>query len=114
MANGRTLLPAQNFHDAAHRERIRRAVKPREAKALGLSRAIPIRPDRDEVKDAVMDQVVRIEFETHERPRAVLLDTGNEEIVENAPDAYWGCGPDGAGLDKLGRILMRVRDELRG
>jgi hypothetical protein len=28
-------------------------------------------------------------------------------------DGYWGCGPDGNGLNKLGRILMAVRDQLR-
>jgi predicted NAD-dependent protein-ADP-ribosyltransferase YbiA (DUF1768 family) len=28
-------------------------------------------------------------------------------------DAYWGCGPDGAGLNKLGRILMQVRSEIQ-
>lgn len=105
---------AQKFHDQAHRERIRRAARPREAKALGLSRAVPIRPDWDAVKDEVMYQAVRAKFETHEGPRALLLGTGDEMIVENAPDAYWGCGPDGAGLNRLGRILMRVRAELRG
>ena len=29
-------------------------------------------------------------------------------------DAYWGCGPDGRGLNKLGQILMMVRSELSG
>lgn len=28
-------------------------------------------------------------------------------------DAYWGCGPDGQGLNRLGAILMQVRAELR-
>jgi N-glycosidase YbiA len=41
------------------------------------------------------------------------LATGDEEIVENAPeDYYWGCGADGSGQNKLGQILMRVRREL--
>jgi N-glycosidase YbiA len=82
---------------------------------LGMTRQIPIRPDWDQVKDAIMYQAVRKKFETHNTPRALLLGTWPQDIVENAPmDAYWGCGPDGQGLNKLGQILMRVREELRG
>jgi hypothetical protein len=31
-----------------------------------------------------------------------------------AADSYWGDGGDGSGKNMLGKILMRVRDELRG
>jgi predicted NAD-dependent protein-ADP-ribosyltransferase YbiA (DUF1768 family) len=35
-------------------------------------------------------------------------------IVENSPfDDYWGCGKDGSGQNKLGQILMEVRELLR-
>ena len=105
---------AQKFHDAEYRERIRVANKPKDAKALGMTRQIPLRDDWEAVKDGVMLDAVRVKFRTHEAPRALLLSTGESMIVENAPmDSYWGCGPDGNGLNKLGRILMQVRDELR-
>ena len=53
-------------------------------------------------------------FQTHADIRATLLATGNEEIIENAPgDFYWGCGKDGSGQNKLGEILMAVRDLLK-
>ena len=43
-------------------------------------------------------------FEAHAGIRAVLLGTGDEEIVENAPrDYYWGCGADEAEGDEGGR-----------
>jgi hypothetical protein len=52
-------------------------------------------------------------FETHADIREVLLSTGNELIVENAPgDYYWGCGADGRGKNRLGQILMEVREIL--
>ncbi len=105
---------AAKFTDAAHRDRIRRASKPKAAKALGMSRDVAIRPDWDAVKDGVMHDLVRRKFATHPAPRTLLLSTGDERIVENAPmDAYWGCGPDGQGLNRLGEILMQVRSELR-
>lgn len=105
---------AQKFDDAAYRERIRLSAKPKDAKSLGMTRAYPLRADWEQAKDQIMLEAVRVKFQTHEAPRAVLLSTGDRDIVENAPmDAYWGCGPDGAGLNKLGKILMRVRSELR-
>lgn len=53
-------------------------------------------------------------FQTHPELRELLLATGDEELVENAPgDYYWGCGKDGSGQNKLGYTLMRVRAELR-
>lgn len=104
---------AQKFMDVAYRERIRRSSKPKDAKALGMTRAFPLREDWEDVKDVIMYEAVRKKFQTHPEPRELLLSTGNQEIVENAPmDAYWGCGPDGQGLNKLGKILMRVRQEL--
>ncbi len=105
---------AQKFHDAEYQERIRLSNKPKDAKALGMIRKIPLREDWEAVKDEIMLDAVRKKFETHEVPRDLLLSTGDLPIVENAPmDAYWGCGPDGSGLNKLGKILMQVREELR-
>ncbi|MGP6088248.1 NADAR family protein [Antarctobacter jejuensis] len=105
---------AMKFHDAGYREQIRSVSKPKQAKALGMTRAIPLRADWDAVKDGIMLQAARVKFTTHPGPRDLLLSTGSARIVENAPmDAYWGCGPDGQGMNRLGEILMQVRAELR-
>jgi N-glycosidase YbiA len=61
-----------------------------------------------------MDRAVRRKFELHASLRDLLLSTGDEEIVEDAPnDYYWGAGRDGSGQNKLGMLLMRIRAELR-
>ena len=61
-----------------------------------------------------MRRAVLRKFERHADLRAILLATGDEEIVENAPgDFYWGCGADGSGKNMLGRILMETREILR-
>ena len=105
---------AQKFNDAAYRERIRACDRAKDAKALGMTRNPPLRPDWEEVKDGVMLCAVRLKFGTHAGLRKLLLSTGDAQIVENAPwDPYWGCGTDGTGLNKLGKILMMVRKELR-
>jgi hypothetical protein len=72
------------------------------------------RADWESVKDDVMRRAVRCKFARHEDIRSLLLATGDEEIVENAPsDYYWGCGADGSGRNMLGQILMEVRAEWR-
>ncbi|GAB1480926.1 N-glycosidase YbiA [Paracoccaceae bacterium] len=106
---------AQKFADLDYRERIRSCSKPKDAKTLGSSRKLPIRTDWDSVKDEIMLNALRAKFTTHKALHELLLSTGDTRIVEAAPgDAYWGCGADGNGLNRLGSLLMRVREELRG
>jgi ribA/ribD-fused uncharacterized protein len=104
----------QKFPGSEQATQILKAPSPAKAKALGRSRAVPLRADWEQVKDDVMRAAVRKKFETHTEARAVLLGTGDEELIENAPsDYYWGCGSDGTGKNMLGKILMEVRTALR-
>lgn len=105
---------AQKFAGTPHEEDIRLAKSPKIAANMGRSRQRPLRPDWEKVKDDVMRKVVLRKFETHADIQAILLETGDEEIIENAPnDYYWGCGKNGTGKNMLGKILMEVRAILR-
>jgi N-glycosidase YbiA len=105
---------AQKFAGTDYEEQIRLAKTPRQAADLGRSRSRPMRPDWEQVKDAVMREAVLQKFLEHKDIQEVLLSTGDEELVENAPgDYYWGVGADGSGKNMLGRILMDVRAEIR-
>jgi ribA/ribD-fused uncharacterized protein len=106
---------AQKFAGTEYAEHVARARTPKEAAARGRSRAVPLRPDWEAVKDGVMRAAVRRKFEAQADIRAVLLGTGDQDLLENAPgDYYWGCGADGSGRNMLGLILMEVRAALRG
>jgi N-glycosidase YbiA len=106
---------AQKFAGTPRVEQIRGLNKPKEAANMGRDRAFPLRSDWETVKDEVMRQAVLAKFRTHGEIRAILLGTGDEDLVENAPgDYYWGCGQDGTGQNKLGLILMEVRQGLCG
>jgi ribA/ribD-fused uncharacterized protein len=105
---------AQKFVGTAHEEAIRHAKTPKHAAEMGRDRKRPLRVDWEQVKDDVMRAAIRQKFRMHKDIRQLLLDTGDEELVENAPrDYYWGCGADGSGKNMLGIILMEVREEVR-
>jgi ribA/ribD-fused uncharacterized protein len=105
---------AQKFAGTPREEEIRRAKSPAVAARMGRSRKHRLRPDWEKVKDAVMREAVLAKFTQHGDLRAVLLATGDAVLVEHtANDSYWGDGGDGSGLNRLGQILMSVRDHLR-
>jgi len=104
---------AQKFHDADYRERIRRALTPKDAKIMGQSRVVALRGDWDEVKVEVMHFALRQKFARPEL-RELLIATGDRALCENSPsDYFWGIGQDGSGQNMLGQLLELVRQELQ-
>lgn len=105
---------AQKFVGTIHLEQIRLVKTPKDAAKMGRERTRPLRQDWEQVKDDIMRQAVLCKFTTHADIKEILLDTGNQELIENSPiDWYWGCGSDGTGKNMLGIILMEVREILR-
>ena len=88
-----------------------RTVKtPKDVAKMGRNRQHPIRTDWEQTKEEIMYRAVLTKFTNHEDIKHILIDTGEQLIVENSPiDYYWGCGKDGTGKNKLGEILMQVR-----
>jgi hypothetical protein len=104
---------AQKFAGTIYVDRIRQLKTAREAAKIGRDRSLPLRQDWETVKDEIMQKAVLRKFETHSDIRNLLLATGDRLIVENSPiDYYWGCGKDGSGKNRLGEVLMQVRETL--
>lgn len=104
---------AQKFDEPDRQERIRQLPHAAAAKRYASKYRAEIRPDWDEVKDAVMERALRAKFTQHESLRDLLADSGSESIEEDSQkDYYWGTGADGSGQNKLGRMLMQLRTEL--
>jgi N-glycosidase YbiA len=102
---------SQKFAGEPDEEEVRRAAKPSLAASMGRSRKRPLRRDWESVKETVMLEALRAKFTQHEDLKAILLGTGEAELVEHtANDSYWG---DGSGKNRLGQLLMKVRGELR-
>ena len=104
---------AQKFAGTEHEEEVRQCKTAREAANKGRSRKLPLRRDWESVKDEIMREAVRAKFTQHDNLKAILLGTGDAKLVEHTTnDSYWGDGGDGSGKNRLGQILMQVRDEL--
>ena len=98
--------------DVEQRKRIAALQTPAEAKSAG--RALKLRDDWESVKFTVMEDVVRFKFTHHDDLRAKLLATGDAYLEEgnNWGDEVWGVC-NGKGENRLGKILMKIRSELK-
>lgn len=100
--------------ETVHRERILNTDTPQGAKKLGKSRSAKIQPDWNEKRNRVMAIALYHKFTQHGDLALQLIATGNAELVEDAWwDSYWGNGRDGNGQNKLGKLLMELRQFLK-
>jgi hypothetical protein len=107
---------AQKFLDPKLQKMIRKLQTPRECHEFVRQPHIQrqIRSDWFMIREEVMYRAVKAKFTQHLHLKQMLLDTGDAILVEHTDnDNFWGDGGDGRGQNKLGHILMRVRDEIR-
>lgn len=93
-------------------------LNPSQAKLKG--RHIELRGDWEQVKDNIMYEIVKDKFTRNSNLRNLLMKTNAAVLIEGNwwHDNYWGdCNCEKCqnkeGKNTLGKILMRVRDELR-
>ena len=112
--NGREYLSSEAAYQSAkcpgYEDRFVNA-HPARAKRMGHSKKIKSRDDWAEVRLGVMEEILRIKFsdaELAEKLRATypaVLVEGNDW-----GDRFWGV--DGTGENNLGKLLMKIRDEI--
>lgn len=93
--------------DPSQRHLFLQAVSPLQAKQLGGQ--MQVRIDFDPFES--MRLVLRAKFTGSSALKQLLLQTGDEELIEDNPGP-WG-GRNG-GENRLGKLLMELRSELRG
>lgn len=89
-------------------------LRPSDSKKLG--RRVQLRPDWEEVKVSIMEEIVRAKFTQNEALKQLLLETGDAYLEEGNTwnDTCWGVHlKTGQGQNHLGKILMKVRAELQ-
>ena len=105
---------AQKFaHSNEHYDMVRYAPSARKAAEIGRCEQHPLRSDWEEVKEDAMRRALYAKFRAHPQLRDILVNSGNAQLVEETTtDFYWGCGTDGTGKNRLGFLLMELRDRL--
>jgi len=117
---GRTYATVEHYYQAQKfagdqklYEEIVTAPDPKTAKAIAIAHAAQTRADWNQVKEQVMREACVAKYSQHADLREYLLSTEYRELVEDSPtDAYWGIA-NGKGKNRLGEILMQIRQELR-
>lgn len=104
----------QRFDGRVHKRAIVTALSAHEAFRYAQDHKSEQRIGWDAIKVNVMKEILRAKADQHEYVRRKLLETGERELVENSwRDPYWGWGPNRDGLNRLGKLWMEVRTELR-
>ncbi len=72
---------------------------------------------KEEYKLEIMEKIMRLKRDQHEEVRKALLDSGELDIVKHIVtyppgDGFWDDGEDGKGLNYIGKIWMKLRNEL--
>ncbi len=111
--NDEQLINGRYYTPGDFREMIATIESPAIVKKLGQK--IKVRKDWDSKKLEIMNWGVREKFNNNTTLKELLLSTGDEQLIEGNDwrDTFWGVC-DGKGKNHLGRILMDVRDELKG
>lgn len=100
--------------DPGGREEIRNARSPLLAKKLANDTYKAAKdPDWRNRKVAVLEEILRAKLAQHPEAQEALRRSGREDIVEDSPtDYFWGEGADGSGQNMLGKLWMKLRDEM--
>ena len=87
------------------------AETPGQAKRMG--RSVTLRSDWEKIKSYYMELGLRLKFQNPDLA-AKLIATGDEELIEGNDwgDRIWGVC-NGEGENRLGKLLMTIRNELR-
>jgi len=118
---GRTWKSVEHYYqykkfeksDKEFAEIIRETSTPRNAKMLAMkNNNFPKTWFKENM--TILEEAVTKKFESHPKLAEFLLSTKNQELIEANPDDYfWGEGKDGTGKNMMGKLLMKVRTNLK-
>lgn len=94
-------------------EQIKNSYSAHEAQKIAYENKAKRRNDWDSIKLSIMEELLRAKIEQNPYVKKKLLETKNYQIVEDSPkDNYWGWGKDRNGENNLGKIWMKLREEI--
>ena len=95
-------------------EKIKKSHSADEAQRIAYANRDKRREDWDDVKISIMEELLRLKIEQNPYVKKKLLQTGDYMIVEDSPkDDFWGWGSNRDGQNNLGKLWMKLREELK-
>ena len=95
-------------------EKVKKSHSADEAQRIAYANRDKQRPDWDEIKVEIMEELLRLKIEQNPYVKKKLLQTKDYYIVEDSPkDTFWGWGPNRDGVNQLGKLWMKLREELQ-
>lgn len=103
---------SQKAIDEADKIKVATADSPKMAKYYG--NRVKCRSDWDKRRLIVMYKALEAKFTQHPGLAKYLLNTGDAILMEvNRRDEFWGVGKNYKGKNMMGKMLMKLRDELK-
>ena len=95
-------------------EKVKHSHSADEAQRIAYANRDKQRKDWNEVKVGIMEELLRLKIEQNPYVKKKLLQTEDYLIVEDSPkDSFWGWGPNRDGENQLGKLWMKLREEIR-
>ena len=105
---------SSKFNDDELRDTIRLAPSPMAAKLLANKNREQQTKDWPSRKDAVMYMSLDAKFSQHPELTILLMSTGTKRLAERpTEDDYWGENNEGVGQNRLGKLLMKLREQIQ-
>lgn len=95
-------------------KKIKKAYSPNEARNIAQENKIYKLKNWNDVKYAYMEKILKLKVDQNPEVMEKLLNTKKYSILENCidEDTDWGVDNNNKGENNLGKILMRIRDEI--
>ncbi len=105
---------AMKYDDEEIRDRIIKAETPKEASNIGRDRNNKRIDNFKSIKNEVMYKGILEKFRQNRDIAYKLIETRNSLIGEATIDEYyWGLGKDKSGENNIGKILVKVREQIK-
>lgn len=105
---------SEKYLDNEIKQKIINASTPKEASMLGKEQENKIRKDFKLIKNDVMYKGIYEKFIQNKSIMYKLIETRNKTIVEkNVEEYYWGTSKDEPSDNNIGKILMKVRTDIK-
>lgn len=105
---------SEKFSDRSIKDKIINADTPKEASNIGRDRSNKRTDNFKKIKKQVMYDGILEKFRQNRDIAYKLIETKKNDIAEATIDEYyWGIGKDKSGENNIGKILVKVREEIK-